>query len=256
MYEVIRDYSSAYAGVFHNMQHLNQPFYKLKGLANMLRADQDDVVLSRIQTMEYSRSVVRAIPLDQDEEIGTLGQSLQTVDKILGKCDERLSQALGWPITVLMGRSPAGMNATGQSDLEIFYDAMEAEQQRSLKPPLERFYRYLQLAKEGPTGGRELEAWEIKFHPLWQQTEEEQAKTRKTVAEADALNIDRGVYTAEEAANSHYGGEQFSIDITLDKENREAMQNIEEEPPEPAPEPQRTKPPPTPAPSGGTPRTP
>ena len=148
VYEVIRDYSSSYAGVFVATQTLSQTFYKLKGLAAMLANDQDELVLKRLQLIDYSRSATRAVPLDLDEEMGTLDQKLETVDKVLGKLDERLAQAVGWPITVLMGRSPAGMNATGTSDLEIFYDSIEAEQQRALSPPLERLFLYLQLSSE------------------------------------------------------------------------------------------------------------
>jgi phage-related protein (TIGR01555 family) len=222
VYEVVRDFSMSYAGAAVSMQNLGTMIYAIKGLAEALASDKDNLLLKRLQALDMAKSVANAVPVDADgEELNTLKQQLAGVDKILERFDIRLAAAIGWPVTVLMGRSPAGMNATGENDLAIFYDTMEGSQLDET-PKLERFYRYLMLASEGPTGGQELDGWSIKWNKLWQESQGKQAETRLKIAQADALNIDRDVYSAETAATSHYAGDEFSIDINLDEEAMEA----------------------------------
>ena len=249
VYEVIRDFQSSYAGSATAMQNIGSMVYKLKGLSKMLAADKDDLVLRRLSLMNQSRSAFNMVPLDSDgESVDPLGNTFTSAKDILQRWDQRLAAAIGWPVTVLMGRSPAGMNATGENDLAIFYDTMEGEQ-NDMTEKLETFYRYLMKASNGPTRGQELDGWSIKWNGLWQESQGEQAKTRLAVAQADALNIDRGIYTADEAANSHYSGDEFSIDIQLDMEARatdeieaaEEIPGVEMRPDD--------RPPPTPVPS-------
>lgn len=49
-----------------------------------------------------------------------------------------VSGACGIPVTKLFGRSPAGMNATGESDMQNYYDLVEKEQETRLRPVLEK----------------------------------------------------------------------------------------------------------------------
>jgi phage-related protein (TIGR01555 family) len=45
--------------------------------------------------------------------------------------------AAGIPVTKLFGRSPAGMNATGESDLQNYYDSIEEQQESQLGPSID-----------------------------------------------------------------------------------------------------------------------
>ena len=220
VYEVIRDFQTSYAGSAAAMQNIGAMVYKIKGLAKSLASDKDELILRRLSLLNQSRSSFNMLPLDADgESVDPLGNTFTSAKDILERWDHRLAAAIGWPVTVLMGRSPAGMNATGENDLAIFYDTMQGEQE-TLTENIETFYRYLMKSKKGPTNGREMEGWSLKWNGLWQESEGERAKTRLAIAQADAMNIDRGVYTADEAADSHYSGDEFSIEIQLDTEAR------------------------------------
>jgi hypothetical protein len=99
--------------------------------------------------------------------------------------------------------------------------------------------------KDGPTKGKVPDNWSIGWHPMRSPSAKEDAETKWLIAQADDKNISNQVYTAEEAANSHYGGDTFRPDIVLDKDARAAMKAIdplanpaappEPEPPEPEP---------------------
>ncbi|MFQ8761936.1 MAG: anti-CBASS protein Acb1 family protein [Intestinimonas sp.] len=49
-----------------------------------------------------------------------------------------LSGASRIPVTKLFGRSPAGMNATGESDLRNYYDYVDTLREAKLRPILEK----------------------------------------------------------------------------------------------------------------------
>ena len=114
------------------------------------------------------------------------------------------------------------MNATGESDIRLWYDDIGSAQRDELLPALEKIAGLVFRAKTGPTGGVEPESWSFKFHPLWQLTEKEQAERNKAQAEADDLYIANGTTTPEEVAQSRFGGEEYSLDTKLDIATREA----------------------------------
>lgn len=231
VYEVVRDFQTSYAGVGLMMQDIGQAVFRIKGLADDLKHDKEGLILRRLQLMNLARSVARAVPLDADgEELVYPQQRLMGVKDVLEKFDIRLSMALGWPATVLLGQSPKGLNATGESDLTNWYDFIQGEQERNLDPQLTKLCRIVfKMLRNTP------KIWAVSFNPLWQASAEEVAKERKTYAEVDAMNIDRGVYTAEEASESRYGGEEFGTEINLDKELRDT-DNIPSADPKDVPE--------------------
>lgn len=113
------------------------------------------------------------------------------IPDVLDNFGQYICAMTGIPFTVLFGRAPAGLNSTGRGDLENYYnDVVGKVQRRQLKPQLEKLIKTVQLCKDGPTGGRELENWTIKFNPLWIPTEKEVAETNKLNAECVKVEID------------------------------------------------------------------
>jgi SPP1 gp7 family putative phage head morphogenesis protein len=116
------------------------------------------------------------------------------------------------------------MNATGESDVRLWYDTIQGRQATILRPRTERLLRLLWLAKDGPTGGVEPQAWSHEYHSLWQSTPSEQAALRKAVAETDAIMITQRVVTPEQVARARYGGARWSDALTLTPEEIAAVQ--------------------------------
>ncbi len=175
-----------------------------------------------------TKSIARMLVIDAEEEFERATASLAGVDVVLREFAIRLAAAADMPVTLLMGTSPGGMSATGESDIRFFYDRIGARQKRHLLPILRRLYRLVMISKEGPTEGEEPEMWNLKFNPLRQLSELEQATLRKTVAETDAIYIGQGVLSAEEVAASTYGGSEWSMERTIDFEGREEMAEQDE----------------------------
>jgi phage-related protein (TIGR01555 family) len=53
------------------------------------------------------------------------------------------------PVTKLFGRSPAGMNATGESDMQNYYDTIEEKQENELRPVYDKLLPIIMMSTFG-----------------------------------------------------------------------------------------------------------
>lgn len=223
--QVVNDYAHAWQGAAILMTDFATPVLKIEGLAKILAARNADknLVANRAAAVEMSRSIARVVIMDAKEEYKRETVSVAGLADLLDKLATHLAGTIGMPVSLLMGEAPAGLSATGDSDIRWFYDQVSALQERIVRPAIERLTRFMFLAKEGPFKGSDPEDWDVIFNPLWQLTDLEQATLRKTQAEADAVYINAQVVTPEEIAASRFGGEGYSTETVIDLELREKM---------------------------------
>lgn len=221
---VIRDFNTSWSGAAHLLQDFSQAVMRLKGLTDAMESGNEAAIIKRAQLIDLSRSLARAVILDaEDEQFERVVTPILGLPEMLQQFALRLSAAARMPVSLLLGQAPAGLNATGASDIRFYYDQVKASQRRIARPLINQFLRLLFLSKTGPTKGKEPANWSIKFNPLWQPTEQETADTRLKVAQADALWIANQVVQPYEVAVSHFSGDKFNMDISIDTEAREKL---------------------------------
>ncbi|MDE6998292.1 MAG: DUF1073 domain-containing protein [Oscillospiraceae bacterium] len=98
-----------------------------------------------------------------------------------------LSGASRIPVTKLFGRAPAGLNATGESDLRNYYDYVDTLRENTLRPILERVLPVVCMSAWGVVP----EDLDIVFPPLWTPSAKEVAE----IAEKKAVAI-RDIFQA------------------------------------------------------------
>ena len=80
-------------------------------------------------------------------------QSFQYSFAGLGECYDRfmmdISGATEIPVTKLFGRSPAGMNATGESDMDNYYNMIAELQENTLRPIYDKLLPIMFLSEFG-----------------------------------------------------------------------------------------------------------
>lgn len=222
--EALAKLGSSFQAIGHMLVDGSQGKMKLKHLQEMVadEADGDQIIERRMRLIERSRSVARAIVLDADgEDFDYSERSFAGVGESVHSLMLYLSAVTGIPVSLLFGQAPAGLNATGDSDIRFFYDARAAEQLIDVKPKQKRLLELVMSTRQGPTRGAVPATWDIAHTPLWQLTELEQAQLRKTTAESDAIDITNQVLLPEEVALSRYGGDKYSTRTTIDLALRE-----------------------------------
>lgn len=75
------------------------------------------------------------------------------------------------PVTKLFGRSPAGMNATGESDMQNYYDVIEEKQENELRPVYDKLLPIIMMS----TFGAVPDDFDFEFKPVRRAPEDEMA---------------------------------------------------------------------------------
>jgi phage-associated protein, HI1409 family len=106
-----------------------------------------------------------------------------------------LCGASHYPMTKLFGRSPSGMNATGESDLQNYYDYVNSQREAKLRPVLERLLPIMAVSVWGAIPDN----LQIDFPPLWTPTAKEVAEIAKAKAEAIVSTYQAGLLHVDTA---------------------------------------------------------
>ena len=228
MQTIITQFGSSWDSLAHVLQDAAQGVYTMEGYIDALASDDTATIMKRLDMLDMSRSAVRAVVLDAGdgdnpgEKFERLQYNWSGIDQPYTLLMLRLASAARMPVTVLMGQSPAGMNATGESDIRWFYDTIESSQTNVIKPALEYVLRLIMLADNGPTGGVEPESWTVTFPSLWQPTPIELAQIELSHAQADQIYHVMGAASSDEIAVSRFSENGFEKTLTVNLEERRA----------------------------------
>ncbi len=216
VYSQLQDLGEAYGGTASIIQDFITATLGIDNLKDLIATGNESLVLKRLGLMDQSRHIINTILLDSGEEYTKQASSVSGLAELLDRFVEAVSAVTGIPVTLLMGRSPAGMNTTGDADIRFWYDNVKSDQEDKLLPPLERLVTLIMAAKQGPFHGKALDAWSILFNPLWQLSAKEEAEFRKLVADTDNIYLATGVLDPAEVAHSRFGGDKYSMETIID----------------------------------------
>ena len=222
MYNELKNYSSAFTNTGMLLHDFVNGVLTIPGLSEKIGSKcGNEQVMNRLDILNMAKSIANTMLLDGEEKYEKITTNISGLPELLDRFMQTLSAVSGIPVTLLFGRSAAGLNATGDNDVRNFYDLIKQYQEGKLKPCLEKLIKYIFLSKDSVTKGLEPEHWSVKFVPLWQNTEEQEALMRRTVAETDRIYIETGVLDPSEVAISRFGGDSYSMNTEIDIEARE-----------------------------------
>jgi hypothetical protein len=229
--EVIADDGIAWGSVSTILHEFSQGILSLKGLAEILSAESDGEAIMgrRLAAIDMAKSSLRTMVIDSEDRFERATTPLSGLPETLIQMAQRVTAAADMPLTILLGTSPAGLNATGESDIRTWYDRVSSHRHARYHQPVERLLRLIMLSSMGPTRGQEPEVWSIEWRPLWEPSGKERAEERKIVAETDKIYVDMSSASPEDVARSRWGGDTYSAEMTIDWEAREKQQELDEQ---------------------------
>lgn len=198
-----------------------QDVVHVTGLHALIAAGGEETVKKRMHYIDLGKQTINTVLLDALETFERNIASIGGVPEALDKVMLHISAISGVPASKLWGRSPAGLNSTGEGDLANWENDVSSYQKTEVSPILEQFIALVYLQESGKK--KEPDDWEIKFNPLRQKTETEQSQVYKAISEADDINVRNGILDPETVAEKRYGGDEFYAGnlsgINPDKEN-------------------------------------
>jgi len=223
LYDALRMLGELYTDIEFIASEFVQGVLSIPGLSEAAGSYEDEkAIVSRAQLWDLTRHIANTKMIDSEETYTHITSSVTGLDGIVDKFIELIAGISGIPVTILVGRSPAGINSTGDSDIRAWYDKVSSDQEEVLSPPLQRLIDLLYICKDGAFRGKRPEnGGAIIFLPLWQQSEKEIAETRKIVAETDVLYVNTGVLSPDEVAISRFGGDMYSAETVIEASLRD-----------------------------------
>lgn len=204
-----------------------QAIYKMKGLsATLMTEEGEDQVLKRMQIIDMARGILNSMLIDADGEDYDFKQmSLSGVKDLLDASCNMLSAVTDIPQTILFGRSPAGMNSTGESDMENFYNMVERVQKLNLKSNGRVLIDLIIMEGYKAKKIHDIPDYKVGFVKLWSLSEKEQAELEKVKADTEYVKaqtaqiyIDTQVMDAKEVRSGLADSTEYNIEDLLDAE--------------------------------------
>lgn len=230
--KAIRDTEVAHGSAVKLLDRSVQPVYKMKDLSAELSTEEgEDRVLRRLSTIDMARGLMNTITIDNEGEDYDFRQfSFTGVSETIDTTCNLLSALTSIPQTILFGRSPAGMNATGISDLEVYYNYVERFQKRVLKSNIRHLLSIIFQAGINTGEIDEMPKIKIQFNSLWSQSEQEKlsielqkAQLAQTRAATAGSYIQMEVLDPSEVRKKLAETEEFDVETMLDDYTEEEL---------------------------------
>ena len=184
IYDEIRRADSTSAYIASLVFEAKIDVIRIPGFMSMM-ADpaSEQQVLDRLRLAAMAKGINGTLVLDKEEEFDQKKQEFGSLRDILLAFMQLVSGAADIPVTRLLGQSPGGLNASGESDIRNYYDRIQSIQELELQPALEVLDNCLIRSALGTRPPEVFYTW----RSLWQTTDKERADIGKTTAESIKL---------------------------------------------------------------------
>lgn len=171
---------------------------KMEDLGQMLamadEASQRDLYNTlRAQNMLMNTMSLQV--LSKDDDFQTFDYTFSGLSDIYEQFMMDIAGAAEIPVTKLFGRSPAGLNATGEGDLRNYYDTVKQWQEAVLRPVLEKLLPVMCMSAWGAVP----DDLDFEFNPIRDTSDQERAGLIQQTASAIVSVYQAGIISQQTA---------------------------------------------------------
>lgn len=215
-YDALRDFQVGFGGAGLLATDVSQPVIAIQGLMQMVGKNEQRF-RDRMAALELSRSLARAIVIDADKErYERQTTQLSGIPDLLDRLSQRCAAAIGIPLSILIGYSPATLGKADDSEMKLWYNFVRKVQRRELGPPLKKIATMvMRTLRERKVPKR----WRIKWHELERLTTTQLVEAMRVQAQTDHLVIEAGMAGSQELRETrYYGGYSFNTSLNESKQ--------------------------------------
>lgn len=185
--KAIKDADASSANIASLVFEAKVDVIKIPNFMSMLAdKEYEQQVLQRLQLAAMAKGINGTLLLDAGEEYEQKQAQFGGLIDLLMGFMQLTSGASDIPMTRLLGQSPGGLNASGESDLRNYYDRISSNQELVLQPALQVLDECL---IRSALGSRPAEVF-YNWRSLWQTTDTERAAIGKSTAESIKIIAD------------------------------------------------------------------
>lgn len=185
-------FDTATSGAANLVQKAHLRTIGIEGLREILSAGgkAEENLLAMFQHMAILQNNEGITLLDKNDEFTAHTYTYAGLSDIILQFGQQVSGASKIPMVRLFGQSPVGLNSTGESDLRMYYDGINATQNIDLRDGMLRILRILHKSMFGELAG---ESFDFDFVSLWQTTSKEKTEIASSITTSIAAAFEKGI---------------------------------------------------------------
>ena len=198
IFDELQKYSATSANIAQLVFQSNITTLKMSNLGDVLAMGNDRMRQRMLDTMAQENRLRTAFGLQllsSGDQLETHSMSFSGLSDVYEQFMLDMAGASEIPATRLFGRSPQGLNATGESDIRNYYEMIAQMQERHLRPALEKLFPILAISAWGEAP----QDAEITFEPLTTLTPSARAELESKLSSSVIEAFKTGLITREEA---------------------------------------------------------
>lgn len=204
-----------------------------QSLSDMLLRFKSEIIQSDLIKINPEEAIARAkainkqknnnslILLTKDENYIQSITALSGLDKLIAQLYENVAVSARMPAVKLLGLTPSGFNATGEFDLNSYYDEIMSLQNANIKPIIEQVLKMLCLEL-----GLDLSP-SYEFELLTKISKLDEAQIKNLEADFVGKNITNGVITQEQGFDYLKTNELIDNSLDFEESDDDLMEGFE-----------------------------
>ena len=218
IYEGLEDaghFGTTVQGISHLVKECSIVKYKMSNLEQLVSENNYKAIETRMEAIDEQKSIINGVMLGEGEDCTRENFSFAGLPEIWDRQAMSVAGSYRIPVTLLFGRSAAGMNATGEGDDDNFNSYVAGLQQAQLAPPLYKLMGILNAKTK--TVDTSKESLTINFNPLSKRDQKTDAETREIQSRTDKNYVDAGVLSQEEVRKNRFVG-GYALETSVEDE--------------------------------------
>jgi phage-related protein (TIGR01555 family) len=226
MYGRMRGLGESYDSIENILKEFIIGILTIDNLQELIANGKEGLIQKRLSQIDLSKHIINSVLVDKEEKYERVTSTVGGLGDLIDRLIEAVSAVTSIPVSILMGRSVAGLSDAETGQTRFYYDKIAAQQEEDALPQIEQLIRYINIAEGNPLG----EEWKVNFKPLWQPTQKDLITTRNLQAQIDKMYADMGAVYPEEIGQSRFGGDQYSYDTILSDAHKAELEAFAQSP--------------------------
>lgn len=226
--EDLKDVTATKEGIASLVLEANVDTISREGLSEEISSDQGEAILKRFALASQMKSLVNMMLLDGGEEYSRKEVTFGGLAQIMNEFMIWISGAADIPMTRLFGTAPKGMNATGESDMDNYYNGVRSEQESKYRKDFEKMDEVMVRSALGDMP----DDYEFEWEPLYQESGIELAQRDLATSQTEDVMINQGVIKASHVMQRLKADNRYALteeDIAKQQKKEEEDELFENE---------------------------
>lgn len=192
LYDRLVSFDTATSGAANLIQKAHLRTVQIDKLREVLAAGgkAEENLLQMFHHMRMLQTNEGLTLLDKEDTFAAHSYTFSGLSDMILQFGQQISGATGIPLVRLFGQSPAGLNSTGESDLRMYYDNINAQQEATLRDGMLKILRVMHMSLFGASAP---ENFDFEWVPLWQTSQKEKVEIANQTTTAVATAFEKGI---------------------------------------------------------------